>query len=112
MVAAIVRGVGNAVMNSEVVRTKSRALPTLDAYTLLLGGIGLMHSSDPRDFDKSREAFEQLIERFQRLLLRADGQIGQGPRAGADGSLVGGVLNLLEQRHGLGRVADSRVAIG
>jgi len=67
LVAAIVRGVGNAVMSSEVVRTKSRALPTLDAYTLLLGGIGLMHSSDPRDFDKSREAFEQLIERYPRF---------------------------------------------
>ena len=67
VVAAIVQGVGNAVMKSEVVRTRSRALPTLDAYTLLLGGIGLMHSSDPRDFDKSREAFEQLIERYPRF---------------------------------------------
>jgi class 3 adenylate cyclase/TolB-like protein len=67
VVAAIVRGVGNAVMNSEVVRTKSRALPTLDAYTLLLGGVGLMHRSDPRDFDKSRQAFEQLIERYPRF---------------------------------------------
>jgi adenylate cyclase len=41
-------------------------MPTLDAYTLLLGGIGLMHRSDPRDFAKSRQAFEQLIERFPR----------------------------------------------
>jgi tetratricopeptide (TPR) repeat protein len=54
-------------MNTEIVRTKARALPTLDAYTLLLGGIGLMHRSDPRDFGKSRQAFEQLIERYPRF---------------------------------------------
>jgi tetratricopeptide (TPR) repeat protein len=38
----------------------------LDAGTLLLGGIGLMHRSDRRDFDKSRRAFEHLIERYPR----------------------------------------------
>jgi class 3 adenylate cyclase/tetratricopeptide (TPR) repeat protein len=66
LVASIVSGVAAALMNAEVLRTKSRPLPTLDAYTLLLGGIGLMHRSDPRDFAKAREAFEQLIERYPR----------------------------------------------
>ncbi len=66
LVTSIVAGVGRALMNTEILRTKSRALPTLDAYTLLLGGIGLMHRSDPRDFGKSRQAFEQLIERYPR----------------------------------------------
>jgi class 3 adenylate cyclase/TolB-like protein len=66
VVPEIVRGVGTAVLASAVVRTRSRALPTLDAYTLLLGGVGLMHSSERGDFDKSREAFEQLIERYPR----------------------------------------------
>jgi len=61
-----VAGVASALTNTEILRTKSRALPTLDAYTLLLGGIGLMHRSDPRDFGKSRQAFEQLIERYPR----------------------------------------------
>jgi tetratricopeptide (TPR) repeat protein len=67
LVATIVRRVGAAVTTSEIGRTKSRALPTLDAYTLLLGGIGLMHRTDPRDFDRGRQAFEQLIERFPRF---------------------------------------------
>jgi TolB-like protein/tetratricopeptide (TPR) repeat protein len=66
LVSSVVAGIGQAIMSAEVVRTRSRALPTLDAHTLLLGGIGLMHRSDPRDFAKSRAAFEQLIERYPR----------------------------------------------
>jgi adenylate cyclase len=66
LVSSLVAGAGNAIMNTEIMRTRSHAMPTLDAYTLLLGGIGLMHRSDPRDFAKSRQAFEQLIERFPR----------------------------------------------
>ncbi len=66
VVGAIVGGVGRAVMNTAIVRTRSKALPTLDAYTLLLGGVGLMHSSELSDFEKSRAAFEQLIERYPR----------------------------------------------
>ena len=66
LVASIVEGVAAALMNTEIMRTKSRPLPTLDAYTLLLGGIGLMHRSDQRDFRRSRQAFETLIERYPR----------------------------------------------
>ncbi|HET9762581.1 MAG TPA: hypothetical protein VFR50_03660, partial [Casimicrobiaceae bacterium] len=58
--------VAAALMDAEIGRTKSRPLPTLDAYTLLLGAIGLMHRSDPRDFARSREALEQLVERYPR----------------------------------------------
>jgi tetratricopeptide (TPR) repeat protein len=54
-------------MDTEIGRTKSVALPTLDAGSLLLGGIGLMHRSDARDFDKGRRAFEHLIERHPRV---------------------------------------------
>ena len=66
LVGSIVAGVAAALMGAEIGRTKSRPLPTLDAYTLLLGGIGLMHRSDPRDFARSREALEQLVERYPR----------------------------------------------
>jgi adenylate cyclase len=66
LVTSIVAGVAGALMNSEIWRAKSRALPTLDAYTLLLGGIGLMHRSDPRDFGRSRQVFEHLIDRYPR----------------------------------------------
>lgn len=66
LVTSIVAGVASALMNTEIVRAKSRALPTLDANTLLLGGIGLMHRSDPHDFARSRQVFEHLIERYPR----------------------------------------------
>jgi len=66
LVNSIVAGASQAIMSNEIARTATRALPTLDAGTLLLGGIGLMHRTDRRDFDKSRHAFEHLIERYPR----------------------------------------------
>ena len=66
LVRSLVEGVSHAIMSTEIAQTATRALPTLDAGTLLLGGIGLMHRSDRRDFDKSRRAFEHLIERYPR----------------------------------------------
>jgi class 3 adenylate cyclase/tetratricopeptide (TPR) repeat protein len=66
LIASIVENIGMAIMTTEIARTELRLLPTLDAYTLLLGGIGLMHRSDARAFNRSRQAFEQLIERFPR----------------------------------------------
>ena len=67
LVSSLVAGASRAIMNTEIARATSRALPTLDASTLLLGGIGLMHRSDPRDFHKGRLAFEHLIERYPRF---------------------------------------------
>jgi class 3 adenylate cyclase len=67
LVGSLVAGASHAIMNTEIGRATSRALPTLDASTLLLGGIGLMHRSDPRDFDKARQAFAHLIERYPRF---------------------------------------------
>jgi len=66
LIASIAENIGRAIMATEIARTQSRLLPTLDAYTLLLGGIGLMHRSDARAFNRARQAFEQLIERFPR----------------------------------------------
>jgi len=65
LIGALVAGASDAIMSTEIVQTATRSLPTLDAGTLLLGGIGLMHRSDRRDFDKSRRAFEHLIEFFR-----------------------------------------------
>ena len=67
LVSSLVAGTSGAIMNTEIARTMTRALPTLDASTLLLGGIGLMHRLDPHDFDKGRQAFEHLIERYPRF---------------------------------------------
>jgi adenylate cyclase len=67
LVGSLVAGASDAIMNTEIARATTRALPTLDAGTLLLAGIGLMHRSDPRDFDKGRRVFEHLIERYPRF---------------------------------------------
>ena len=66
LVSSLVESASQAIMSTEITRAATHALPTLDAGTLLLGGIGLMHRSDRRDFDKSRRAFEHLIERYPR----------------------------------------------
>jgi class 3 adenylate cyclase/TolB-like protein len=67
LIGALVSGASDAILSTEIVRTTTHSLPTLDAGSLLLGGIGLMHRSDRRDFDKSRRAFEHLIERYPRF---------------------------------------------
>jgi len=67
LVGSLVAGISDAIMNTEIARAATHALPTLDAGTLLLGGVGLMHRFDPRDFDKGRLAFEHLIERYPRF---------------------------------------------
>lgn len=41
-------------------------LPNLASYTLLLGGIGLMHRAVPSDFQRARELLEKLAERSNR----------------------------------------------
>jgi class 3 adenylate cyclase/TolB-like protein len=55
-----------ALVAAEVRRTTVTPLPTLDAYSLLFAGIGLMHRARFADFDRAREVFEHLIERFPR----------------------------------------------
>ena len=67
LVSSLVAGTSQAIMNTEIARATTHALPTLDAGTLLLGGIGLIHRFDRRDFDKGRLAFEHLIERYPRF---------------------------------------------
>lgn len=46
----------------ELQRVQSSPLPTLESYTLLLGGIQLLHRSTPRDFDLSLRVLRQLAE--------------------------------------------------
>jgi class 3 adenylate cyclase/tetratricopeptide (TPR) repeat protein len=55
-----------AVLDKECARTLTQPLPTLASYSLLLGGIGLMHRATARDFDRSRQVMELLIERHRK----------------------------------------------
>jgi class 3 adenylate cyclase/TolB-like protein len=51
----------------EARRVVLHPLPTLHSHSLLMGAIGLMHRSSPREFSRSREALEHLIERHPRM---------------------------------------------
>lgn len=53
----------------EVDRAKCQPLPTLQAYTLLLGAVALMHRLSPADFKEARVLLETLIERAPRQCI-------------------------------------------
>ncbi len=67
--ARLVAEVGRAVIAREVERAQCRPLPTLRAYTLLLGAVGLMHRLSPTDFAQARTLLETLIERAPRQCI-------------------------------------------
>lgn len=66
IIGRLVGDVALAVMRREVERARSRPLPTLESYTLLLAGITLMHRLSPQDFTRARLLLETLIERAPR----------------------------------------------
>jgi class 3 adenylate cyclase/tetratricopeptide (TPR) repeat protein len=55
--------VSAAIMTRELQRAQTQPLPTLKAYTLLLGAIALMHRLSRDDFTRARELLQALIER-------------------------------------------------
>jgi adenylate cyclase len=54
------------ILRVELQRVRLHPLPTLQSYSLMLAGVGLMHQSTQRDFDRSRQALVHLIERHSR----------------------------------------------
>lgn len=54
-------------LQAEVQRTLTYAIPRLDSNALMLGGITLMHRSTQRDMNRSRELLEAVIERHRRV---------------------------------------------
>jgi TolB-like protein/Tfp pilus assembly protein PilF len=52
-----------AILDSETHAVLTQPLPTLASYSLLLGGIGLMHRSGAREFLRTREVLQTLAER-------------------------------------------------
>lgn len=55
------------ILAAEVAATRQQALPTLESYSLQIGGVSLMHRSGKGDFDRAREVLEHLIARHPRL---------------------------------------------
>lgn len=66
MLDRIATATSKALVHSEVKRSLEQPLPRLDSGALLLGGISLMHRSSLRDFDRSRQVLEALVERHGR----------------------------------------------
>ena len=52
-----------SLLDREAQQALVRPLPTLQSYCLLLGGIGLMHRSEPKQFFRTREVLDALVER-------------------------------------------------
>lgn len=58
-----------AVLDAEIEAARLRPPPTLQSYSLQLGGIQLMHRSTGRDFERVRDILEHLIARHPRLAV-------------------------------------------
>ena len=56
-----------ALIDTEVQQSLVQPMPRLDSSSLLLGGISMMHRSSVRDFERSRQALDALIERHSRI---------------------------------------------
>jgi adenylate cyclase len=66
---SIACGCHRVLLEKEAQAALTQPLPTLQSYSLLLGGIGLMHRSAPAQFLKTREVLDALIERHSRSAL-------------------------------------------
>lgn len=66
LVDRIASAASRALIDTEVQQSLVQPLPRLDSGSLLLGGISLMHRSSWRDFDRSRQVLEALLERHNR----------------------------------------------
>jgi adenylate cyclase len=63
LVGRLVAEIGAAVMRRELQRSRAEALPTLRAYTLLMGAIALMHRLSLREFNEAYGLLSALIDR-------------------------------------------------
>jgi adenylate cyclase len=69
MCGTIANGCHRTLLNKEAQAALVRPLPTLQSYTLLLGGIALMHRSAASQFFRTREVLDALVERHPRSAL-------------------------------------------
>ena len=66
LIGRVIVDVGTAMISRELHLARSRALPTLKSYTLLMAAITLMHSISREDFDQARHLLQTLIDRATR----------------------------------------------
>jgi len=63
LIGRLIAGIGAAVTTREIQRSRAQPLPTLRAYTLLMGAVSLMHRLSLRDFDEAHRLLQALIDR-------------------------------------------------
>jgi class 3 adenylate cyclase/tetratricopeptide (TPR) repeat protein len=66
LIEALVAAIELAVVAREIDRSRSQPLPTVKAYTLLIGAITLMHRLSLRDFEEARHLLHALLDRGTR----------------------------------------------
>lgn len=54
------------IIDHQMARLAEKPLPTLQSYTMFLGGLSLMHRQSEADFNRARELFEYLKDRHPR----------------------------------------------
>ena len=63
LIGRLVAGIGAAVTTRELHLSRTRPLPTLRAYTLLMAAVSLMHRLSPPDFEEAHRLLQALIDR-------------------------------------------------
>lgn len=63
LIGRLIAAVSAAVTAREVQRSRSQPLPTLKAYTLMMGAVSLMHRLSAPDFEESHRLLQALIDR-------------------------------------------------
>ena len=69
LVAALVERIAGGIVANELEHARRAPMPTLKAYTLLLGAVTLLHRLSRRDFDFARRLLEALVDRCPRQSL-------------------------------------------
>jgi adenylate cyclase len=62
----LAQGIHHAILRNEASRVASQPLPSLEAYALLFGGVGLLHRASALDFSRAGQTLTALSERVPR----------------------------------------------
>ena len=66
LIDRLVAEVSAAVVVHELQRAQTQAMPTLEAYTLLIAAVALLHRLSPQAFDRAQALLQAVIERAPR----------------------------------------------
>lgn len=67
LVTRLSEAAAREIVRTQVEQSLVQPMPRLDSSALLLGGIAMMHRASVREFDRSRQALEALVERHGRI---------------------------------------------